>query len=57
EFSARFTKPVVVPADVKVRISFTGKVSGVSHNEVSIDVNALCDGVKVLGQTKVRVQL
>ena len=57
EFSTRFTKPVVVPADVKVRISFTGKVSGVSHNEVSIDVNALCDGVKVLGQTKVRVRL
>lgn len=57
EFSARFTKPVVVPADVKVRISFSGKVSGVSHNEVSIDVNALCDGVKVLGQTKVRVRL
>ena len=57
EFSARFTKPVVVPADAQVQISFIGKVVDVSQNEVTIDVNALCDGVKVLSQTKARVRL
>lgn len=57
EFSARFTKPVVVPADTQVEICFTGKIVDVSQTEVTIEVNALCDGVKVLSQTKARVRL
>jgi acyl dehydratase len=57
EFSTRFTKPVVVPADSEVPILFTGKVSDVSATEITVEVTAICDGVKVLGQTKARIQL
>lgn len=57
EFATRFTKPVVVPAGSEVPIIFTGKVSDVSATEITVEVTAICDGVKVLGQTKARIQL
>lgn len=57
EFATRFTKPVVVPAESEVPIIFTGKVSDVSATEITVEVTAICDGVKVLGQTKARIQL
>jgi acyl dehydratase len=57
DFSTRFTKPVVVPADVQVHILFSGQVNQVIDDVATIDVSAVCDGVKVLGQTKVRVRL
>ena len=57
EFATRFTKPVVVPAESEVPIIFTGKVSEANASEITIEVTAISDGVKVLGQTKARIQL
>ena len=52
EFSARFTKPVVVPEDANVELVVSGKVSAVEGDSVKIDLNAICDGNKVLGMAK-----
>ena len=57
EFSTRFAKPVVVPAGEDVPLTFTGKISAIEGDQIIIDVNATCNGVKVLTQTKARVQL
>ncbi len=57
EFSTRFAKPVVVPADEDVSLTFTGKISAIEGAQVTIDVTATCNGVKVLTQTKARVRL
>lgn len=54
EFSTRFTKPVVVPENQEVPIEFTGKIVEVNHGEIAVEVSALCEGIKVLGQTRVR---
>jgi len=51
-FSARFTKPVVVPADVDVELVVGAKVSAVEANIVKLDVVATCADVKVLGMAK-----
>jgi acyl dehydratase len=51
-FSARFTKPVVVPADVDVELIVSAKVSAVEGNVVKLDVTASCQDVKVLGMAK-----
>ena len=52
EFSARFTKPVVVPGGANVELVVSGKVSAVEGDSVKIDLNAICDGNKVLGMAK-----
>ena len=52
DFSTRFTKPVVVPADEEVGINFNGKISEVSETNIFIELSATSAGVKVLGQTK-----
>ena len=52
EFSTRFAKPVVVPADEDVSL-----ISAIEGDQVIIDVTATCNGVKVLTQTKARVRL
>ena len=52
EFSARFTKPVVVPADTEVELVISAKVSSVEAGLVKIDITALCNEVKVLGMDK-----
>ena len=52
EFSARFTKPVVVPADTDVELVISAKVSSVEAGLVKIDITALCNEVKVLGMAK-----
>ncbi|MFM8254462.1 MAG: dehydratase, partial [Actinomycetota bacterium] len=57
EFSTRFTKPVVVFSDRDATIVFSGRVGEVSASEVTVEVTALCEGVKVLGQTKARIRL
>jgi acyl dehydratase len=57
EFSTRFAKPVVVPAGEDVPLTFTGKISAIEGDQIIIDVTATCNGVKVLTQTKARVQL
>ena len=57
EFSTRFTKPVVVPASTDVAISFTGVVADIDGETIVIEVNAICDDIKILGQTKARLKL
>lgn len=57
EFSTRFTKPVVVASDSDTEIVFSGRVGEVTDSEITVEVTALCEGVKVLGQTKARIRL
>ncbi len=57
EFSTRFTKPVVVASDSDTEIIFSGRVGEVTDSEITVEVTALCEGVKVLGQTKARIRL
>ena len=52
EFSARFTKPVVVPDGIDVELVVSGKVSGLDGSTVKVDLTAVCDGNKVLGMAK-----
>jgi acyl dehydratase len=52
EFSARFIKPVVVPAGEKVDLTFVATVSEVDGSTVKLDITATSAGVKVLGMAK-----
>ena len=52
EFSARFVKPVIVPADQKVDLTVSGVVSEVVGQRIKIDISATSAGVKVLGMSK-----
>ena len=57
EFSAKFIKPVVVPAGVDVSLIISGKVSDVTDGVAKIDLLAMCDDVKVLGMAKGTIKL
>ena len=52
EFSARFIKPVVVPAGEKVDLTVTATVTEVDGKTVKLDITATSAGVKVLGMAK-----
>ena len=52
EFSARFIKPVVVPAGGKVDLTVVATVSEVDGSTVKLDIIATSAGVKVLGMAK-----
>ncbi len=52
EFSARFTKPVVVPANAVVELNVSAKVSQNENGLVKLDLYASVDDVKVLGMAK-----
>ena len=52
EFSARFTKPVIVPAGVDVDLTVTASVTDVSDGKATISLAATSQGVKVLGLAK-----
>jgi acyl dehydratase len=52
EFSARFVKPVIVPADQNVDLTVSGVVSEVDGERIKIDISATSAGVKVLGMSK-----
>ena len=52
EFSARFIKPVIVPADQKVDLTVTATVSEIDGERISITLSATSAGVKVLGMAK-----
>jgi len=49
DFSGRFMKPVVVPANEKVDLTVSATVTKVEGNEVTLDLNATSAGVKVFG--------
>ena len=52
EFSARFTKPVIVPADIDVDLTVSATVTDVSGGRATIALAATSQGVKVLGLAK-----
>lgn len=55
EFSARFVKPVIVPADKKVDLTVSATVTEVEDGNVRLNINATSEGVKVLGMAKALV--
>jgi acyl dehydratase len=57
EFSAKFIKPVVVPADVDVSLVISGKVTDVVDGIAKIELLAMCDEIKVLGMAKGVIKL
>ena len=52
EFGARFTKPVIVPADEKVDLTVTATVAEIADGKISLALSATSAGVKVLGMAK-----
>jgi acyl dehydratase len=57
EFSARFTKPVVVPAHTDVELVVSGKVSAIEDGIAKIEITANCGENKVLGMAKASIRL
>jgi acyl dehydratase len=57
EFSAKFIKPVVVPAGVDVSLIISGKVTDVVEGIAKIELLAMCDEVKVLGMAKGAIKI
>jgi acyl dehydratase len=56
EFSARFTKPVIVPAGKSVDLTVSALVTEVTSAGVRLEVSATSAGVKVLGMAKAFVE-
>ncbi len=52
EFSARFTKQVVVPAGVDVELIVSATVVELTDEVARLEIMATCNEVKVLGMTK-----
>ena len=52
EFSARFIKPVIVPAGEKVDLTVTATVTEVNGNRIKLECVATSAGVKVLGMAR-----
>lgn len=57
EYSARFIKPVIVPAGEKVDLTVTARVIEVDGDRIKLDLVATSVGVKVLGMAKAVVIL
>lgn len=57
EFSARFTKPVVVPAGEDVDLTVSASVTEVGDGKASLSISATSAGVKVLGMAKAVIAL
>lgn len=52
EFSARFIKPVVVPANTDVELIVSAKVGEIQDGSAKIEIQAFCNEIKVLGVAK-----
>jgi acyl dehydratase len=53
EYSARFTKPVIVPAQGQVDLTVSATVSEVfPDGRIRLDLSATSEGVKVLGMAR-----
>ncbi len=52
EFSARFLKPVIVPAGERVDLTVSATVLEIDGNRIKLDCMATSAGVKVLGMAK-----
>jgi acyl dehydratase len=57
EFSARFTKPVIVPEGQDVDLTVTATVAEVEGGKASLAISATSAGIKVLGMAKAVVSL
>ena len=56
-YFVRFTKPVVVPDDAEgAEVVYTGTVSAVEGTLVTVSIDAVCDGQKVLGAARAQVE-
>ena len=55
EFSARFTKPVIVPAGTSVDLTVSATVLEVVGNSVRLEISATSQGVKVLAMARALV--
>jgi acyl dehydratase len=57
-YSVRFAKPVVVPDDADgVEVFYSGTVTAVEAGAVTIAIEAICNGEKVLGAARAEVDL
>ncbi len=57
-YSARFTRPVVVPDDADgVEVEFNARVSAIEGSLVTVSIDAISDGQKVLGAARAEVDL
>jgi acyl dehydratase len=52
EFSARFIKPVIVPAGEQIDLTINATVVEINGNQIKLDIVATSAGVKVLGMAK-----
>ena len=52
EFSARFIKPLIVPADQKVDLTVSGVITEVVGDRITLELTATSAGVQVLGMSK-----
>ena len=52
EFSGRFMKPVIVPADQKVELTVSGHVVAVQADQITLELSATSTGVKVFGMSR-----
>ena len=57
EFSARFTKPVVVPAGVDVELIVGATVVELTDEIAKLEISAMCNEMKVLGMSKAVILL
>jgi acyl dehydratase len=57
EFSARFTKPVVVPTGVDVELIVSATVVELTDEVAKLEITAICSEVKVLGMAKAVISL
>jgi acyl dehydratase len=57
EFSAKFIKPVAVPAETDVSLIVSGKVTEVTNGAAKIELLAMCNDIKVLGMAKGLIKL
>ena len=56
EYSARFTKPVIVPAGEKVDLTVSATVAEIVDGKISLTLSATSAGMKVLGMAKAVVR-
>ncbi len=57
-YAVRFSKPVVVPDDATgAEVLVSGRVSAVEGTLVTVSIDAVCDGQKVLGAARAEVDL
>jgi len=52
EFSARFTKPVIVPAERDVELKVHATVVEIHSETIRLEISATCENTKVLGMAK-----